>query len=121
MRKLISFVAVAAMLMAGMAFAQTLAEVQERGQLRCGISSTNVPGFEYVNEDGSFGGLDVDFCRAVAAAVLGDSEAVEYRLLSAQERFPALQTSEVDMLNRIESTMNLLTGIFLCTADEYSY
>ncbi len=101
MRKLISLLIVLAICVTGTSFAQTLAEVQDRGTLRCGIASTNVPGFEYVNEDGSYGGIDVDFCRAVAAAVLGDSEAVEYRLLSAQERFPALQTGEVDMLSRV--------------------
>lgn len=101
MRKLITLIAVLALCIASTAFAQTLAEVQERGVLRCGIASTNVVGFEYVNEDGTYGGLDVDFCRTVAAAVLGDSEAVEYRLLSAQERFPALQTGEVDMLSRV--------------------
>lgn len=76
-----------------------LAEVQERGELICGVNGT-FPGFGIVNEAGEFEGFDVDFCRAIAAAVLGDSEAVRYRPLSAQERFTAVQTGEVDVLIR---------------------
>ncbi|MDQ2690386.1 MAG: amino acid ABC transporter substrate-binding protein [Chloroflexota bacterium] len=76
-----------------------LATVQERGQLICGVNG-ELPGFSVVGDDGSMQGFDADFCRAVAAAVLGDAEAVEFRTLSADQRGPALQTGEVDMLAR---------------------
>ena len=76
-----------------------LALVQERGELICGVNGS-LPGFSFLDSDGNNTGFDVDFCRAVAAAVLGDSEAVEYRALSADQRGPALQTGEVDVLIR---------------------
>jgi general L-amino acid transport system substrate-binding protein len=79
--------------------ADTLAEVQARGILNCGANA-NLPGFGFVEEDGSFSGFDIDYCRAIAAAVLGDSEAVEYRPLTATERFPVLQSGEIDVLVR---------------------
>lgn len=77
----------------------TLAEVVARGRLVCGTNAT-LAGFAFQEADGSFKGLDVDFCRAIAAAVLGDSEAVEYVALTAAARFTALQTSEIDVLIR---------------------
>ena len=89
-------------LSAGAAYAQEggkLAEVRERGELVCGVND-QLPGFGSVNEAGEFEGFDVDFCRAVAAAVLGDSASVRFRPLSAQERFTAVQTGEVDVLFR---------------------
>ena len=76
-----------------------LATVQERGQLICGVNG-ELPGFSVVNDEGDMEGFDADFCRAVAAAVLGDAEAVEFRTLSADQRGPALQTGEVDVLIR---------------------
>jgi general L-amino acid transport system substrate-binding protein len=76
-----------------------LAEVQGRGNLVCGVND-QLPGFGSVNEQGEFEGFDVDFCRAIAAAVLGDANAVQFRPLSAQERFTALQSGEVDVLIR---------------------
>ncbi|MGL4651111.1 MAG: amino acid ABC transporter substrate-binding protein [Caldilineaceae bacterium] len=76
-----------------------LATVQERGTLICGVHGS-LPGFGVVDSAGEWAGFDVDFCRAVAAAVLGDATAVEYRPLSAQERFTAVQTGEVDVLFR---------------------
>jgi len=76
-----------------------LALVQDRGELICGVNGS-LPGFSFLDSDGNNTGFDVDFCRAVAAAVLGDSEAVEYRALSADQRGPALQTGEVDVLIR---------------------
>jgi general L-amino acid transport system substrate-binding protein len=76
-----------------------LATVQERGQLICGVNG-ELPGFSVVGDDGEMQGFDADYCRAVAAAVLGDAEAVEFRTLSADQRGPALQTGEVDMLAR---------------------
>lgn len=84
----------------GTASAQSLLEeIQERGNVVCGVNSA-LPGFGSVNPEGEFEGFDVDFCRAIAAAVLGDSSAVEFRPLSAQERFTAVQTGEVDVLIR---------------------
>ncbi len=77
----------------------TLAAVQDRGILNCGISGT-LPGFSFLNDDGSVSGFDWDFCRAVAAAALGDAEAVENRNSNASERFPILQSGEIDVLIR---------------------
>jgi general L-amino acid transport system substrate-binding protein len=76
-----------------------LATVQSRGNLICGVNGS-LPGFSFLDESGETAGFDADFCRAVAAAVLGDSEAVEFRNLSADQRGPALQTGEVDVLIR---------------------
>jgi general L-amino acid transport system substrate-binding protein len=76
-----------------------LAQVQERGTLNCGVNDA-VPGFGFQDEAGEFQGFDIDFCRVVAAAVLGDPEAVEYRPLTAEQRFTALQAREVDVLIR---------------------
>jgi general L-amino acid transport system substrate-binding protein len=77
----------------------TLAAVQEAGVLKCGVNDT-LPGFGAVDESGAFVGFDIDFCRVVAAAVLGDSEAVEFTPLTADTRFTALQSGEVDVLIR---------------------
>ncbi|MQA00871.1 MAG: transporter substrate-binding domain-containing protein [Dehalococcoidia bacterium] len=76
-----------------------LQAVIDRGELRCGVND-GVPGFGFLEPDGSFSGFDVDFCRAVAAAVLGDAEAVEYIPLSAGARFDALVQDEIDVLIR---------------------
>jgi general L-amino acid transport system substrate-binding protein len=76
-----------------------LQTIQNRGNLVCGVHGT-LPGFGNVDTAGNYTGFDVDFCRAVAAAVLGDADAVEFRPLTAQERFTAVQTGEVDVLIR---------------------
>jgi general L-amino acid transport system substrate-binding protein len=76
-----------------------LAEVQGRGQLRCGVNDA-VPGFGFVDEAGEFSGFDIEFCRVIAAAVLGDAQAVEFRPLTAAQRFTALQSGEIDVLVR---------------------
>ncbi|WP_354634785.1 amino acid ABC transporter substrate-binding protein [Planktothricoides raciborskii] len=73
--------------------------VKQRGQLICGVDG-KIPGFSFVNESGEYSGLDVDICKAVAAAVLGDPNAVEYRNLDSTERFEALKAGEVDILSR---------------------
>jgi general L-amino acid transport system substrate-binding protein len=73
--------------------------IKDRGKLLCG-SRTDLAGFGYLDADGRNIGMDIDFCRAIAAAVFGDAEAVEFIPLSAAERGPALQTGEVDMLSR---------------------
>ncbi len=76
-----------------------LAEVQARGSLLCGVNNA-VPGFGFVDESGEHVGFDIDFCRAIAAGVLGDAEAVEFVDLTAEQRFTALQSGEVDVLVR---------------------
>jgi general L-amino acid transport system substrate-binding protein len=77
----------------------TLAAVQDRGTLNCGVNDA-VPGFGFVTTEGEFEGFDVDFCKVIAAAVLGDAEAVEYTPLTAEARFTALQAGEIDVLVR---------------------
>ena len=76
-----------------------LATVQDRGMLICGVNSS-LPGFSFLDDQGNNTGFDTDFCRAVAAAVLGDPEAVEFRAINADQRGPALQTGEIDVLIR---------------------
>ncbi|CAN5505134.1 amino acid ABC transporter substrate-binding protein [soil metagenome] len=76
-----------------------LAQVQDRGQLVCGVNGS-LPGFSFLDEDGQNTGFDADFCRALAAAVLGDPEAVEFRAINADQRGPALQTGDIDVLIR---------------------
>lgn len=73
--------------------------VLERGTLVCGVDG-GIPGFSFVDESGNYSGLDVDVCRAVAAALFDDPDAVEYRRLDSTERFTALAGGEVDMLSR---------------------
>jgi general L-amino acid transport system substrate-binding protein len=80
-------------------YGETLKTVQERGTLICGVNS-QVPGFGYVDTAGNYAGFDVDYCRAVAAAVFGDPTKVEYRPVTASERFTALQSGEIDILSR---------------------
>lgn len=77
----------------------TIETVQRRGKLVCGVEDS-VPGFGFITPEGEFQGFDVDFCRAVAAAVLGDAEAVTFKPLTAEQRFPTLQAGEVDVLIR---------------------
>ena len=78
---------------------RTLAEVQARGSLRCGVSTSAI-GFAEPQDDGSFKGFDADYCRAVAAAVLGDANAVEFVGTTAAERFNVLAAGEIDVLFR---------------------
>ena len=74
-----------------------LETVRERGRLIC-ASLNDTPGFGYVDESGNSVGFDIDLCRAVAAAVLGDADAIEIRLITAAERGPVMQSGEVDLL-----------------------
>ena len=83
----------------GQASGSTLDDVIARGELICGVSGSAV-GFSETQADGSATGFDADYCRAVAAAVLGDAEAVEFRALTAAERFEALKNNEIDVLIR---------------------
>lgn len=79
--------------------AQTLEKTKQAGELSCGVS-TGLPGFSNPDDQGNWSGIDVDFCRAVAAAVLGDPAKVRFVPLTAKERFTALQSGEVDILSR---------------------
>ncbi|WP_129141313.1 amino acid ABC transporter substrate-binding protein [Modicisalibacter coralii] len=79
--------------------AATLDDVKSEGEFRCGVS-TGLPGFSAPDQDGQWQGLDVEFCRAVAAAVFADPEAVSFTPLTAKERFTALQSGEIDVLSR---------------------
>jgi general L-amino acid transport system substrate-binding protein len=91
--------AVTAAMFATSAWAGTLEDVQKRGTLSCGVS-VGLPGFSLQDEKGNWTGIDVDTCRAVAAAVLGDAKKVRFVPLTAKERFTALQSGEIDMLSR---------------------
>lgn len=78
---------------------ELLEAVKSRGALRCGVSE-GIPGFSEKDASGRWRGLDADFCRAVAAAVLGSPEQVEFVPLKASTRFPALQARRIDLLAR---------------------
>ena len=80
-------------------YGEILARVQDRGRLIC-AGRTDLLGFGYLGDDGRNLGIDIDLCRAVAAAVLGDPEAVEIVPISAAERGPTIQSGEVDLLTR---------------------
>ncbi len=80
-------------------FGETLKAIKERGKLICGVNG-QLPGFSFVDPQGNWSGFDADFCRVLAAAIFGDATKVEFRPLTAQERFTALQTGEIDVLIR---------------------
>ncbi len=79
--------------------AQTLKAVKDRGSLICGVSQ-GLPGFSNPDDKGNWTGFDVDFCRALAAAVLNDSTKVKFTPLSAKDRFEPLKTGDIDVLSR---------------------
>jgi len=101
MKKMISIMLVAVLFAftVNMVSADTLASVKSKGFVQCGVN-TGLPGFSSADAKGVWKGLDVDLCRAVAAAVLGDADKVKYTPLTAKERFTALQSGEIDMLAR---------------------
>jgi len=77
----------------------TLDAVKKKGFIQCGVSD-GLPGFSSVDDKGNFKGIDVDVCRAVAAALFGDATKVKFTPLTAKERFTALQSGEIDVLSR---------------------
>src|SRR6202012_1536425 len=91
--------AVAAGLAAQPVSAQTLKAIKDRGQLSCGVSQ-GLPGFSAPDDKGNWTGLDVDVCRAVAAAIFNDPAKVKFVPLTAKDRFTALQSGEIDVLSR---------------------
>ncbi|PJF48488.1 MAG: amino acid ABC transporter substrate-binding protein [Chloroflexi bacterium] len=80
-------------------FGETLKAIKARGKLICGVNS-QVPGFGFVDSAGAFSGFDIDYCKALAAAIFNDVNKVEYRPLTAEQRFAALQSGEIDVLIR---------------------
>lgn len=92
-------VATATAVTAPAAFAQTLEEVQGRGFVQCGVSE-GLPGFSFPDENNNWSGLDVDFCRALAAAIFDDADAVRYTPLNSSVRFESLSNGNVDLLSR---------------------
>ncbi|HWK46702.1 MAG TPA: amino acid ABC transporter substrate-binding protein [Stellaceae bacterium] len=102
MKKVSTIAAAAILSLAAATAAQagpTLDKIKSAGVLTCGVS-TGVAGFSLADSQGKFTGIDVDICRAIAAAVLGDATKVKFVPLSAQQRFTALQSGEVDILSR---------------------
>ena len=73
--------------------------IKERGELICGVSG-KIPGFSFLGINGEYKGLDIDICKSFAAGILGDSNKVQYRPLTAAERFTAIKTGEIDLLSR---------------------
>ncbi len=107
-----AIVAVIVLLACGTAAAQSTAQaVRSKGYVQCGVN-TGLAGFSQPDSKGVWRGIDVDVCRAVAAAVLGDASKVRYTPLTAQQRFTALQSGEVDILSRNTTwTLSRDTGL----------
>ncbi len=104
MRRLVSGIVGLAALLTGCATtnqdnSSRLNLIKNRNELICGVSG-KIPGFSFLKSDGSYQGLDVDICKAFAAAIIGDSERIQYRPLTAAERFTAIKTGEIDLLSR---------------------
>lgn len=100
MKKILaSMVAAATLAACATASAATLDTIKQKGMLTCGVN-TGLAGFGLPDDKGQWTGLDIDYCRGVAAAVFGDPTKVKYIPLNAKDRFTALQSGEVDMLSR---------------------
>jgi general L-amino acid transport system substrate-binding protein len=99
MTRLFSFIGLALAVGVTSASAQTLKAVKDRGSLNCGVSQ-GLPGFSSPDDKGTWTGLDVDLCRAIAAALFNDASKVKYVPLTANARFTALQSGEIDVLSR---------------------
>ena len=110
MRRFVSGIVGLTMLLAGCAIPNQekdsrLETIKKRNELICGVSG-KLAGFSYLTSDGNYEGLDVDVCKAFAAAIIGDPEKIQYRPLTANERFTAVKTGEIDLLSR-NTTLNL--------------
>ena len=99
MKRIVTVLALATIMFAQAASAQTLKTVKDRGTLNCGANGT-LAGFGLPDAQGKWTGLDVDVCRAIAAALFNDASKVKFVPLSAKDRFTALQSGEVDVLVR---------------------
>src|SRR5262245_29860350 len=94
---------------------ETLDAIKKRDQLICGVD-TGIPGFAYQDSSGKWQGLDIAYCRAIAAAVLGDPEKVKYVPTTAKVRFSVLQSGEIDVLIRDSThTLTRNTNLGLAT------
>jgi general L-amino acid transport system substrate-binding protein len=99
-RKLLSFaIGAAGVVVASAASAATLDDVKAKGFVQCGVS-TGLPGFASPDDQNNWTGMDVDFCRAIAAAIFNDGQKVKFTPLTAKDRFAALTSGEVDLLSR---------------------
>src|ERR1700734_2345271 len=96
---LVFTLALSAVLWSQAAAAQTLKTVTDRGMVACGVSQ-GLPGFSSPDDKGNWTGIDVDICRAIAAAIFNDPTKVKFVPLSAKDRFTALQSGEIDVLSR---------------------
>ena len=101
-KKIVTALVGAAVLGLGATAAQadTLSDVKAKGFVQCGVNGSNLAGFGAQDSSGNWAGLDIDLCKAVAAAVFGDATKVKFTPLSAKDRFPALQSGEIDLLAR---------------------
>lgn len=101
MKKLIQILLAAGVLasFSSMLFATTLDDVKKKGFVQCGVSQ-GTPGFSSPDSKGEWSGIDVDVCRAIAAAIFGDAKKVKYTPLSAKVRFTTLSAGEIDVLSR---------------------
>ncbi len=104
MHKLLSGIAFLSLLITGcsnsyLKDSSRLDLIKERGELICGVSG-KIPGFSFLGINGEYKGLDIDICKSFAAGILGDSNKVQYRPLTAAERFTAIKTGEIDVLSR---------------------
>ena len=98
---MLSGIAALGLLATGEAQAGTVLDsVKQKGFVQCGVNVSGLPGFAEVDSANNWKGLDVDVCRAVAAALFGDATKVKYTPLNAKERFTALQSGEIDVLSR---------------------
>ena len=86
---------------------QSYDAIKQKGFVQCGVAASGLPGFATVDAQNNWSGLDIDLCRAVAAAVFGDARKVKFTPLNAKERFTALQSGEIDVLSR-NTTWSLL-------------
>ncbi len=104
MRKLLSGIAFLSLLITGCSNSyqkdtSRLDLIKKRGELICGVSG-KIPGFSFLGINGEYKGLDVDICKSIAAGILGDANKIQYRPLTAAERFTAIKTGEIDILSR---------------------
>lgn len=99
-KHIVSAVVAAVMGMAATAaHADTLSDVKTKGYVQCGVTA-GVPGFSAPDANNNWSGLEVDYCRAIAAAIFNDADKVRYTPLTSQERFAALSSGEIDVLSR---------------------
>ena len=99
MKSILFATAAATIAFVGSAQAGLLEDVKAKGFIQCGVN-TGLTGFSALNDKGKWEGFDVDFCRAMSAAVFGDADKVKYTPLTSKERFTALQSGEIDVLSR---------------------